>query len=146
MKIQIKDVVSYLGIDYLVEGLISYRLAGRKLVLARLVDGSRELWMAPPANELDERVVFFQACNLQMTTPPPANIYYKGQSYLPAFSGEAEVASSGRTPGRVSGTCPIWRYRAAGDLYIQIELWPDGLVVLAGPSAHQGMLQILPAK
>ncbi|HEX7597271.1 MAG TPA: DUF4178 domain-containing protein [Polyangia bacterium] len=147
MNLHLNDVVSTAGTDYLVEGLISYRLADRKLLLARLVDGGRAQWMAAPSSDLDERVLFLDVVHdLDITTPPPSNIYYKGHSYLPVFSGDAEVATRGRTPGRVVGRCPIWRYRAAGDTFIQIEAWPDGLIVLAGPSVHQGMLQILPAK
>jgi hypothetical protein len=147
MKLHLKDVVSYAGTDYLVEGLVSYRVGRRKRVLARLVDGERVLWMEPLVGEIDERVLFLREVHdLDMTTPPPANIYYKGRTYLRVLAGEAQVATSGRTPGRLSGTCEVWRYRAAGDTFIQIEAWPDGLVVLAGPSAHQGMLQILPAK
>jgi hypothetical protein len=84
--------------------------------------------------------------DLDMIAPPPANIYYKGQTYLRVFAGQAEVVVRGQTPGRASGICEVWRYRAAGDTFIQIEAWPAGLMVLAGPSAHQGMLQILPAK
>jgi hypothetical protein len=147
MKLHLKDVVIYLGVDYLVEGLISYRLGKRKRVLARVVDGERVLWMDPLPDEIDERVLFLEEVHdLDMTAPPPANIFYKGRTYLRVLAGQAEVATSGRTPGRASGTCEVWRYRAAGDTFIQIEAWPDGLVVLAGPSAHQGMLQILPAK
>jgi len=147
MQLHLKDVVSYAGTDYLVEGLISYRMGRRKRVLARLVDGEHVLWMEPLADELDERVLFLEEVrDLDMTTPPPANISYQGRIYLRVLAGQAEVATSGRTPGRVSGICEVWRYRAAGDTFIQIEAWPDGLVVLAGPSANQGMLQILPAK
>jgi hypothetical protein len=147
MKLHLKDVVSYSGTDYLVEGLVTYRVGRRKQVLARLVDGQRVLWMEPLSHDLDERVLFLEEVrDLDMTTPPPANIYYKGRTYLRVLAGQAEVATSGRTPGRVPGTCEVWRYRAAGDTFIQIEAWPEGLVVLAGPSAHQGMLQILPAK
>ena len=147
MKLRLKDVVSYAGTDYLVEGLIGYRVGRRKRVLARLVDGERILWMEPVSDELHERVLLLEEVHdLDMTAPPPANIFYKGRTYLRVLAGQAEVATSGRTPGRASGTCEVWRYRAAGDTFIQIEAWPDGLVVLAGPSAHQGMLQILPAK
>lgn len=147
MQLHLKDVVSYAGTDYLVEGLISYRVGRRKRVLARLADGRRVLWMEPPSDDLHERVLLLEEVHdLDMTTPPPANIYYKGRTYLRVFAGHAQVATSGRTPGRSPGTCEVWRYRAAGDTFIQIEAWPDALVVLAGPSAHQGMLQILPAK
>lgn len=147
MKLHLKDVVSYLGADYLVEGLLSYQVAERKLVLARLVDGDRVLWMEPARDDMDDRVLFLQeAKDLDINTPPPRNILYKDHSYLPTFSGTAQVVSSGRTPGRSSGTCQVWRYRAAGDTFLQIEEWPEGLVVLSGPSSHRGMLEILPAK
>ena len=147
MQLHLKDVVSYAGTDYLVEGLVVYRLGRHKRKLARLVAGERVLWMEPLVDEIDERVLFLaEVRDLDMTTPPPANIYYKGQTYLRVLAGQAEVATSGQTPGRASGTCEVWRYRAAGDIFIQIEAWPDGPVVLAGPSADQGMLQILPAK
>jgi hypothetical protein len=147
MQLHLKDVVSYAGTDYLVAGIVVYRLGQGKRMLARLVGGERVLWMEPLLGELDDRVLFLEEVHdLDMTTPPPAHIFYKGGTYLGVFAGPAEVATSGQTPGRVSGTCEIWRYRAAGDTFIQIEAWPDRLVVLAGPSAHQGMLQILPAK
>ena len=147
MQLHLKDVISYAGTEYLVEGIITYSVGRRKRVLARLVDGAKVLWMEPLVDELDDRVLFLEEVrDLDMATPPPANIYYKGRSYLRVLGGQAEVATTGRTPGRISGSCEVWRYRAAGDTFIQIEAWPDGLVVLAGPSAHQGMLQILPAK
>jgi hypothetical protein len=147
MKLHLKDVVSYSGTDYLVEGLIVYRVGRRKRLLARLVDGKRTLWMEPPSDALHERVLFLEEVrDLDMTTPPPTSIDCKGRTYLRVLAGQAQVATSGQTPGRVPGTCEVWRYRAAGDTFIQLEAWPDGLVVLAGPSAHQGMLQILPAK
>ena len=147
MELHLKDIVIYTGADYLVEGRVTYHMGDRKRVLARLVDGERVLWMDPLPDEIDERVLFLEEVHdLDMTTPLPANILFKGRTYLRVLAGQAEVTTSGQTPGRVSGTCEVWRYRAAGDTFIQIEAWPDGLVVLAGPSAHQGMLQILPAK
>ena len=147
MKIHLRDVVIYAGTDYQVAGLVSYRLGGHERVLARLVDGEQVLWMEPLVRDIDERVLLFaEVHDLDITAPPPAEVVYKGQSYLRVLAGRAEVAVSGHTPGRVSGTFEVWRYRAAGDTFIQIEAWPGALVVLAGPSAHQGMLQILPAK
>jgi hypothetical protein len=147
MHVHLKDVVSYAGTDYLVAGLVTYDLQHHKRVLARLVGGERVLWMEPLVGDLDERVLFLEEIHdLDMTTPPPEQICYKDGTYLHVLAGHADVATSGQTPGRASGTCDLWRLRAAGDVFIQIEKWPDALVILAGPSAHQSMLQIRPAK
>jgi len=90
MELHLRDVVSYTGADYLVEGLISYRLGKRKRVLARLVDGERVLWMDPLPDEIDERVLFLEEVHdLDMTAPPPANILFKGRTYLRVFAGQA---------------------------------------------------------
>ena len=100
MELHLKDIVSYSGTAYLVEGLVSYRVGRRKRVLARLVDGERVLWMEPLVGELDERVLFLEEVrDLDMTTPPPANILYKGRTYLRVLAGQIQRRS--RNVGRL---------------------------------------------
>src|SRR5260370_441959 len=48
MKIQVRDVVSYLGQDYVVEGVATWIVGGKTHPLARAVDGDTVLWVEPP--------------------------------------------------------------------------------------------------
>ena len=55
------------------------------------------------------------------------------------------VEIAGSAQGRAPGSCEIWRYRAAGALFLQVEKWPDTVVVLAGGSIPKGMFEHMPA-
>ena len=148
-KLRPGDIISYEGRDYQVEGVLGYKLAGKVHQLARGVDADNDdavIWVEPLMGDIDDRMlVFREAGDVPLATPPPATIAYRGQSYLPRFSGGATVTVDGVTPGRTAGPCDVWRYRAAGDIYLQIEKWPGTTVALAGESVHKDMLTILPA-
>lgn len=148
MKLKPRDVVSHQGTDYVVEGVITYRLVGvdgKVYPLGRAVDGANVRFVEPLMDDLDDRMLFLEEIrDLDMATPPPSTISYRGKSYVPRFSGLATADVIGSVPGRAAGPCEIWRYRAAGDLFIQIEKWPDKVIVLAGESIHKSLIEILP--
>lgn len=146
MKLNVRDIVSHQGRDFIVEGILTYKVDGRTLPLARTLDGKDVRWVEPLLDELDDRLLIFEEVNdLHVNTPPPTTIAYNGKSYVPKFSGTAVVTLSGRVPGRTAGNIEVWRYRAGGDVYLQIERWPEGVVVLVGESVHKGMVDVLPA-
>jgi hypothetical protein len=146
MKLRPRDVISYQGQDFVVEGILSYKLGGKTYPLARAVDGDEVRWIEPLIDELDDRVLFLQEVrDLRVATPPPPTIAYKGQSYVPRLSGQATVDLDGSVSDRTAGSCELWRYRAAGDLFLQIEKWSGKTVALAGESVHKDMIQIYPA-
>ena len=145
MKLQIKDVVCHQGRDWIVQGVLTYKIGGRTLPLARVADGADIRFVEPLLDELDDRLLLLaEVTDLDTSTPPPPTIDYGGKSYVLRFSGTATVAVDGAVPGRTSGSCEVWRYRAAGDLFLQLERWPDGVVALAGESVHRGMIDVLP--
>ena len=146
MKLRPRDVISYQGTDYVVEGILAYKLGAKTHRLARAVDGDRVIWVEPLMDDADDRLLLFREVkDLPVGTPPPATISYKGASYLPRFSGTATVDLDGVVSGRAAGTCELWRYRGAGDVFLQIEKWPTGAVVLLGESVHKDMVDIYPA-
>jgi hypothetical protein len=146
MKLRLRDIVSYQGKDFLVEGLLTYRLGGKSYRLGRLVDGATVRWLEPLIDDTDDRVLLFEeVTGLHIGAPPPSTVSYQGRSYLPRLSGAATVEVAGQVPDRMAGTCDVWRYRAAGDLYLQIERWPDRMVTLHGESVHKDMIEVLPS-
>jgi len=147
LKIRQRDVLSYLGRDYLVEGVLTYGLGGKVYTLARAVDGEVVLWVQPLADDMDDRLLILtQVHDLDIMTPPPHSIVYRKSTFVPRFSGKATLEIAGQAPGHAAGLIDVWRYRAAGDLFLQIESAPSGLFVLHGESIHKGMIDVLPGR
>ncbi len=145
MRLHPYDIVAYQGIDYHVDGLVEYVLADTVLRLARMTGADRVLFLEPPASEMTGRVLLMtEVDDLDLTTPPPRTIYRQGESYLLQVSGDARVAVTGEVAQRRHSTCALWRLRAAGGRYLQIERWPDGVRTLAGATVHQDMLEVRP--
>lgn len=146
MKLRPRDVVSYQGRDWLIEGVCTYKVSGKAYPLARAVEGEDVRYIEGLMDDADDRVLMLhQIADLETSTPPPPSISYQGRIYVPKLSGSAQCQVAGNYGGRAGGTCELWRYRASGDLYLQIERWSDQLVVLAGESVHKDMIDVLPA-
>ncbi len=146
MNLSLHDIIGYQGIDHEVAGIVDYALADRVLRLVRMTGPGHTRFLEPPTSDTADRaLVLSEIDNLDITTPPPATIYHRGESYLLRVSGAATVGVAGTVPKRKSGTCTLWRYRAAGGQFLQIEEWPDGVRMLAGASVHKGMLEVRPA-
>ncbi len=142
-----RDILSYLGRDYVVEGVLSYQLPGHSFKLARAVDGDVVLWVEPLVDEAHERLlVLTEVRDLAIGTPPPQSIDYRNNMFVQRFSGSAKLSVAGIVPGRTEQAVDVWRYRAAGDLHLQIEHGASGRVVLYGESVHKGMIDVLPGK
>jgi hypothetical protein len=147
MKIQVRDVISYLGQDYLVEGVVTYRVNGKRFQLARAVDGETVLWVEPLRDDGDDRLLVLKEIrDLEMAIPPPETISYRDLTYLQRMAGKATVEVSGVVPERSPGSIQIWRYRAAGDVFLQIDSGPGGVWMATGESVHRGMIDILPGR
>ena len=171
VKLAPGDIVAYQAVDYQVEGVLDYALPAHTLRLVSMVAGS-EVRFVEPVVVADRLLVLSEIEPLDIDSPPPETIYHRGESYLLKLSGRATVGITGQVAGRKPGTCGLWRYRAAGGRYLQIEAWADGDRVgggglcppqpqrgrvwepsqgshhnrfLAGTTVHKGMLEVRPA-
>jgi hypothetical protein len=140
-----RDILSYLGRDYLIEGVLTYHIEGKTTRLARAVDGEVVLWVEPLTDDLDDRLLLLtEVSDLEIITPPPRSIVYRKSTFVPRWSGKATVEIAGQVPGRFAGSFEVWRYRAAGDLFLQIEAGAAAPFALYGESVHKGMIDVLP--
>ena len=147
MKIQVNDVVSYAGRDYIVEGLVSYESGGDSWQLARAVDGATVLWVEPPHLDTEDRLLVLREIrDLEMSVPPPSAIAYHDLTYVQRLATRVSVSVEGRVPERTAGSVLLWRYRAAGDLYLQLEEGGGRVAMLAGESVHRGLIEVLPGR
>jgi hypothetical protein len=158
MKIQIRDVLSLSGRDYVVEGLVFYRVAGKTTVLARAVDDARVVWIESPSSDLgggdtgaataamDRLLVLHEIKDLDLSLPPPESISYHGISYVLRLAGRAAIEIRGAVPERAASMAQLWRYRTAGDQILQIEEENGRLFMLAGQSVLRGMIDHFPGR
>ncbi len=155
MKIRVKDILSFAGRDYIVEGTVSYQMNGKGSVFARAVDGDAELLIETPRDDGgdaagataavgDRLLVLREIRDLEINVPPPESIAYHDVTYVRRLTGRASVEIAGDVPDRSPGPTEIWRYRAAGDLFLQIEQSGGRVFMMAGESVHRGMLDVLP--
>ena len=146
VNLHLHDTVGYQGLGFQVEGILEYDLGGLVLRIARLRGADEVRYLEIAASDLSERALLFSEIQaLDITTPPPETIDHGGESFLLKLSGAATVVATGSTPGRESGACSLWRYRAAGDRFLQIESWPDRVRMLEGATVHRSMLEMRPA-
>jgi hypothetical protein len=151
MKIHLKDIISFAGRDYVVEGTSTYHLGGKTSVLVRAVDGDVVFWIEAPTQEGeaaigDRLLVLREVRDLEIAVPPPESIVYHDLTYVQRLAGRTNVELEGEAPGRAAGPTEVWRYRAAGDLYLQIEEGGGRVFMLAGESVHRGMIDVLPSR
>ena len=150
MSIHIRDVLSFSGRDYLVEGTVLYRLSGKTQVLARAVDGDAVAWVESPDDDAraaaQRLLVLHEVRDLDLVVPPPECIDYHRQSYIQRMATRATIETDGLCPDHAPGTRQLWRYRAAGDLYLQIEESGGRLFMMAGESVPRGMIDHLPGR
>ena len=116
-------------------------------MLARAVDGELVCWIEAARDEADDRLLVLREIrDLEIAVPPPESISYHDLMYVQRMSGRASIEIAGRVPERSTGNADVWRYRAAGDLYLQIEEGGGRVFMLAGESVHRGMIDVLPGR
>jgi hypothetical protein len=102
--------------------------------------------MARPCSGSSRRTPKREIRDLEMSVPPPSAIAYHDLTYVQRVATRATIALEGRVPERPSGSVMLWRYRAAGDLYLQLEEGAGRVAMLAGESVHHGMIEVLPGR
>ena len=141
MSIHIRDVLSFHGRDYLVEGTVLYRLGGKTSQLVRAVDGSTVVWVETP----DDGAVDLRT-RADTASAPPECIDYHRQSYVQRLATRATIEIDGVVPEHTTGPLQVWRYRAAGDLYLQIEDGSGRVFMMAGEAVPRGIIEHLPGR
>jgi len=116
--------------------------------MARAVDGETATWVEfpdeeahPPAQRL---LVLHEVRDLDLAIPPPESIDYRQLSYVQRLTARAVIEIEGAVPDHTAGALQVWRYRAAGDRYLQIEEANGRVFMMAGESIPRGMIDHLP--
>jgi hypothetical protein len=145
-KVKLRDVLSHAGHDYVVEGLLTYQVGNKSHRFARAQAGKDVVLFELLSGELDDRLLLLRDVHdLALTPPPPPSIHYRQASFVSRWSGLATISLEGNGGERAGGSCEVWRYRAGGDLVLQIEKWGSTLRVLSGESVPKGLIEHYPS-
>jgi hypothetical protein len=139
------STVSYGGQDFQVLVGLRCQLPNYLLVMYQLKGSAGMRYFEPALDKPGERALWLSEIPpLEIDTPPPRIIDWQGRSYLQIWGGLAEVCNEGDAISKTPWTVWIWRYRAAGDEYLQIERNEAGIRMFAGPSVHRSMIEARP--
>lgn len=141
------DVVSHLGVDYLVEGAVTLDEDGKVTRLYRMADGARVRWLAVRAG-LDEPLVLEGVDGLlahATAHAAPEQLLHRGTAYRLSARSLARAAQTGQV-----GTLPVtdrawvWEYAGAGAQRILAVGWGDRMEALVGEPVAATLLEVLP--
>ena len=133
------DVISHLGRDWLVEGVVQLDEGGKRRRLARLVDGRDTTWLLSAEGELALLAPTTDAPPL----PPPDTLLVAGETFRLIEAGGGRVARHGDVGPRAMERCRYWRYQGPGTR----RAWLDefrAAELLVGDAVSEGVLELLP--
>jgi hypothetical protein len=149
------DIIQHGGVDYLVEGILSYDEDGHGWIAGRLVDGDDERWLVVGMERVGSASL--RLCQvddeLEVSGYPPDLLTSKGTRYKLERRGTATVQPSGEA-GVIPGAadlapqsvlrCRWWRYEAPGAACLIVEQWGGEFRVLRGATVGDSDLEMMP--
>lgn len=142
--LQIGDIVQYEGIDWFVEGRLTFDDSGYTWFEYMLQDNDEVRWLSV---EEDDRVEVFwmeTASNLEISGEPPMRLTYDGVTFQQVESGRANMSRIGSTLNRQAQRCRYFEYEGEGDRVLSIEDWNGELEVTVGRRIRPKSLTLLP--
>jgi Domain of unknown function (DUF4178) len=145
-NLQPGDVVSHLGTDYLVEGVLTLNDDGRVTRLYRMADGGRVKWLAARPGD-DRPLLLEEPGAIAVEANGPESLLHRGLPYRLAARETAHAAAAGDV-GRDRGAprLNVFEYSGAGDARVLALAWTDRVEAFAGERIPAHLLEILPGQ
>ena len=134
------DVVSHMGRDWLVEGVVQLDEAGKRRRLIRLVDGSEVAWLIAADGEL---AILQTAREAPPPLPPPDTLLCDGETFRLIEAGGGRVARHGDVGTRAMERCRYWRYAGPGSRRAWLDEFRTA-ELLVGEAIPETLLELLP--
>lgn len=142
-NLRMGDIVTYFGVDYVVEGRIDYNDSGWPWTTFMLVDGDDVRWLAVEEDDQLE-VSIWEEIDLDLGSDPPKVIEYDGEQFRRGESGRATVSQTGKTGRRAGMSCDYFEYEGSGERSLSVERWGMETEVSIGQDVNPYSLEILP--
>ncbi|MFW6360016.1 MAG: DUF4178 domain-containing protein [Chroococcales cyanobacterium] len=142
--LQIGDIVQYLGTDWVVEGKLTYDDDGYTWLEYLLQDGDRIAWLSVDEDDRVEVALLEPSNQLDISTTPPKEITFVGETYSLVGSGNASMTRTGTTLNRTAERCQYYDYQGNDNKVLSIEVWKGEYEVTVGNRINPRMLSLLP--
>lgn len=142
-NLQVGDIVSYLGADYMVEGRLDYNDEGWTWITYMLVDGPTVRWLSVEEDDQLE-VSLWDEADVHISGKPPEFIEYEGERFRMVEWGDARVEQRGKTGRKAGLNMEYFEYEGPGDRYLSVERWGNEIEVSVGEDINPYGLELYP--
>ncbi|MGD1913633.1 MAG: DUF4178 domain-containing protein [Rivularia sp. (in: cyanobacteria)] len=143
-NLQIGDIVQHMGIDWVVEGILTYAVGEYTWFEYMLQDDNEIRWLSVDEDDTVE-VALLEATNqLDVSQSPPQQLSFADENYKCVDSGVANMTREGTVQRRTASRCQYFDYKGPGDKVLSIEVWDGETEVTVGYRINPRSLTILP--
>jgi hypothetical protein len=143
-KLQIDDIASYLGTDYMVEGRVDYNEDGYQWVEYMLADGDDIRWLCIEQDDRIEVTIWQETTAIRVDSPPNEFIEHDGTKYRMVERGEAKAIQEGETGRKNKSRVDYYDYEGPDGKYLGIESWGGDTDVFLGRDIEPDMVDVFP--
>lgn len=144
-NLQIGDIVQHMGIDWVVEGKLTYRVGEYSWFEYMLQDNNQIRWLSVDEDDTVEVALLETTNQLDVSQSPPSQLTFADENYKCVDSGVASMTREGTVLRRTAQTCKYFDYEGYnGDKVLSIEIWDGEIEVTVGYRINPRCLTILP--
>ena len=147
-NLQVSDIVTHLGSDFLVEGVLTLDDDGAVTRMYRMTDGAKVRWLVARPGD-GNPLLLEEKAELAVDASGPEAISHGGVPYRLAARASVRVVRSGAlASSRTTDRARLYEYASAGEARIIALAWPDTERADAtiGERLSLGSFDILPGR
>jgi hypothetical protein len=145
-RLKVGDVVSLVGTDFIVQGVLRFREGGFEWVEYKLADATDIRWLEVEDDDELWIALYKEVDDLRITGPrPPERLVYQGETYELEEQGYATMRKEGEVGRRALPECRYYDYEGPGDHVLSIEQWGENFEVSVGTRVSPYSVEVFPA-
>ncbi|NJK34959.1 MAG: DUF4178 domain-containing protein [Oscillatoriales cyanobacterium SM2_2_1] len=143
-NLEIGDFVQHFGVDWAVEGKLTYNDGGDIWLEYMLQDGDRLCWLSVEEDDALEVTLTTTVNDLDVRSDPPDRLTYGDLEYRLVESGTATMTRIGNLRSRPAERCRYYDYEGESYRVLSIEDWGGDIEVSVGQKIPPNSVTLLP--
>lgn len=143
-NLEIGDIVQHMGLDWVVEGRLTYQVGAYYWYEYLLQDKDKIAWLSVEEDDRVEVALLQPTNQLDVSKDPPLQLNFAGETYTCIDSGKARMTRTGLTMKRTAEKCQYFDYQSTDGRVLSVEVWNGDIEVSVGEKISPRSLTILP--